>query len=55
MDPDEKSGGSERQLQLLAIIAQSVVNLADKLSDLTALSQQQNDLLRALLKKEVGR
>ena len=41
-----------RDLQLLSIIAHAVVDLGLKLDDLTTLTQQQTDLLRALLKKE---
>jgi len=43
---------SERELQLLVIIARSVADLADKLSDLTTLTQQQNDLLRRIVHRE---
>jgi len=43
---------SERQLQLLVIIARSLGDLAEKVSDLNTLTQQQNDLLRRILHKE---
>jgi hypothetical protein len=53
MTPDQQlSEASERELQLLCIAAHSVVTLADKLDDIITLLQQQNDLLRALLRKE---
>jgi hypothetical protein len=42
----------ERQLQLLVIIARSLGDLAEKVSDLNTLTQQQNDLLRRILHKE---
>ena len=43
---------SERQLQLLVIIARSLGDLAEKVSDLNTLTQQQNDLLRRIVHKE---
>jgi hypothetical protein len=43
---------AERDLQLLSVIAHALVDIDSKLDDLVTLSQQQTDLLRALLKKE---
>jgi hypothetical protein len=45
-------GASDRQLQLLVIIARSLGDLAERVSDLNTLTQQQNDLLRRILHKE---
>jgi hypothetical protein len=45
-------GASDRQLQLLVIIARSLGDLAERVSDLNTLTQQQNDLLRRIVHKE---
>jgi hypothetical protein len=51
---DEITGASasERELQLLVIIARSLADLTEKLRDLTTLSQQQTDLLRLIVHRE---
>jgi len=42
----------ERELQLLCVIAQAVLDMSETLDDLAVLAQQQNDLLRRMLKEE---
>ncbi len=46
------SMGSERALQLLCLIARSLVEIGDKLDDANVLSQQEVDLLRRIVRRE---
>ena len=41
----------QRQLELLCLIVRSLTHLGDKLDDQTVLVQQQNDLIRRILKE----
>jgi hypothetical protein len=43
-----------RELQLLCAIARSLVDLGCKLDDLVTLSQQQTDMLRRLIERNVA-
>jgi hypothetical protein len=46
--------GETRDLQLLCAIARSLVDLGCKLDDLVTLSQQQTDMLRRLIERNVA-
>jgi hypothetical protein len=45
---------ASRELQLLCAIARSLVDLGCKLDDLITLSQQQTDMLRRLIERNVA-